>query len=146
VERTLLDSSRAAAEGGGLEMYVSTEVVAGVPLAISLVVTVLSAPASAGDTPMAELVRELGQDGSEVTLVELAAGRAVRRRRTDRPREIADLGAPDDSVLVDFFVPVPGHDALVLLSFSTPLLPLADALAEFFEAIAGTARWEPVPQ
>ena len=37
-------------------------------------------------------------------------------------------------------VVLPGETAL-LLTFSSPLVPVADALAELFEAVAGTVRW-----
>jgi hypothetical protein len=42
---------------------------------------------------------------------------------------------------LDLHVPVPDSSAWLLLSFSTPLAPLADALVGMFDAVAGTLRW-----
>jgi hypothetical protein len=61
---------------------------------------------------------------------ELRSGRAVRVRRFDPPITTLDL-----------HIPVPGGSAWLLPSFSTPLVPLADALVGLFDAIAGTLRW-----
>lgn len=72
-------------------------------------------------------------------MVELAAGTAWRRRgRTD--------AAPDDSkalpsVTLDYQVPVPGTGTHLLLTFSTPLVQIADAMVELLDAVAGSLRW-----
>ncbi len=76
------------------------------------------------------LAATLRADGAEITIAELPAGRAVRVRRFDPPVTSLDL-----------HVPVPGSSAWLLLSFSTPLAPLADALVGMFDAVAGTLRW-----
>ncbi len=143
-ERQLVEAAEAAAERAGVEMYIATETVAGVPVSASLVISLLPAlPAGTdGARGRGRLAAELRTDGAEVTLVDLPAGPAVRRRWTKRTSEATRLGATDDSVLVDFYLTVPGGSALVLLSFATPLLPIAEAMAEFFEAVASTARWD----
>ena len=128
----------AAAAASGLELYMSTETIEGVPLGISLVVTYLPW----AETSLAELAAAFAENGEETTIIDLPAGPALRRRRTARPPEAERLGATDDSVLVDFMLPSPSDDGLMLLSFSSPLLPLAEPLAEMFEAVACTATWE----
>jgi hypothetical protein len=80
----------------------------------------------------ARLADTLGRDDRQVTLVDLPAGQAVRVRSEDLP-----------NTNLDIHVPVPGSSAYLLLSFSTPLAPLADALVGMFDAIAGTLRWIP---
>jgi hypothetical protein len=132
-------AAEAAAANSGLEMYMSTELIGGVPLGISLVVTWIPAAETTGGLPA--LAAQFGENGDETTVLELPVGRVVRRRRTARPPEADRLGAVDDSVLVDFLVPSPADDGFILLSFSTPLLPLAEPLAELFEAVASTAQW-----
>jgi hypothetical protein len=46
---------------------------------------------------------------------------------------------------VQFFVPLPEVDTLLALVFSTPILPLADAYAEVFDAMAMSASWVAAP-
>ena len=70
-----------------------------------------------------------------------AAGRATRRRRTERSKESRKLGSTFPDTIVEYFVPVPGRAELLLLTFSTPLEPLADEMVELFDAVAGTLRW-----
>jgi hypothetical protein len=75
-------------------------------------------------------------------LAAVLAGRAVRARRRSAPQgNPMDYQSPVTNL--DIHVPVPGSSAYLLLSFSTPLDPLADALVGMFDAIAGTLRWIP---
>jgi hypothetical protein len=141
-EEQLAGAARSAAEQGGLEMYVSTDAVAGFPIAASLVVSMLPVE-GAGAAALSSLAEELRADGSEVAMVELAgSGRVLRRRRTALPSAARNLGADSDSVVVDFYLPAPRRSGLALLNFATPLLTLAEPMAELFEAIASTARWD----
>lgn len=68
---------------------------------------------------------------NQVTLTDMAAGRAVRVRRLS---EVTTL---------DVHVPVPDSGAYLMLSFSTPLTALADAMVGLFDSIARTLRWVP---
>ncbi|WP_328770984.1 hypothetical protein [Streptomyces sp. NBC_00286] len=45
------------------------------------------------------------------------------------------------SLSVEYHVPVPGTAAFLLLTFSTPLEPVADAMADLFDAITGSLTW-----
>jgi hypothetical protein len=83
----------------------------------------------------------MSTDGASAVVVDLPSGRAVRRQRVDVV-DAGEIGAPPDqqSVLVDYSFPGP-DGSLLLLSFSSPLVSVADALAELFEAVAGTVRW-----
>jgi hypothetical protein len=127
----LLATAADAYRNGGIELYVSLQAAAGMPLPAALVVTLMPPQASGHGSVSPELLAaKLSARGSEVTLAELAAGRAVRVRRYDPPVTSLDL-----------HVPVPDSSAWLLLSFSTPLAPLADALVGMFDAVAGTLRW-----
>ncbi|GGR11618.1 hypothetical protein GCM10015536_16410 [Streptomyces griseomycini] len=84
----------------------------------------------------------------DASVVELAAGTAVRTRRaTGQPDVSAPSGvpgSPDDalpSVTLDYQVPVPGTEAHLLLTFSTPLVQIADAMVELFDAVAASLKW-----
>ena len=71
-----------------------------------------------------------------MTVVDLPVGQAVRvLRRT---------GTEDGSAMatLEVFVPVPHNGEWLLLSFATPLGPLAPALTKLFDAICTTLRWD----
>ena len=138
----LLSEAHRAREGGAVDMYLSGLPVGGIPLAISLVVTLVPVP-SEGAGSVDEWAPGFDDDGVQATVVELPAGRAVRRQRVDAVDlgTLAEPGTPPlDTLLVDYLLPGPGGTAL-LLTFSSPLVPVAEALAELFEAVAGTVRW-----
>jgi hypothetical protein len=66
--------------------------------------------------------------------------RVLRRERTRQSRK---LGSEFEDTVVEYFVPVPDRDEVLMLTFSTPLEPIADAMVELFDAVAGTLRWQP---
>jgi len=137
----LRQQAHRAREGGAVDMYLSGLPVGGVPLAISLVVTLVPFPS--GVRSLDAVAPALDDDGVQATVVELPSGSAVRRQRVDTVDldDLADPGTPPlDTLLVDYLLPGPGDTAL-LLAFSSPLVPIAEALAELFEAVAGTVRW-----
>lgn len=135
----LLERGRRAREGGGVDLYLSYSDVAGVPLALSLLVSVLPLPP--GVSSLRAVARDLDAEGSRAELVDLPGGTAVRRRRIGNV-DATELGASPDSesLLVDYTFLGP-EDTLLLLSFSSPLVQVADALAELFEAVAGSLGW-----
>ncbi|MGH9137633.1 MAG: hypothetical protein ACRD0G_11385 [Acidimicrobiales bacterium] len=79
----------------------------------------------------------------ERSTVDLAVGRAVRVRKLVRSGLRGTDGREPRSDSVQFFVPLPEADHLLVLTFATPILPLGDAYAELFDAMAATARWRP---
>jgi hypothetical protein len=131
----LLAQTQAAQAAGGLEMFLSLQQVAGVPIAASLVIFLVPAPGQV--VTAADLAWSLDTgDERRVTLVDLPVGEAVRVfRRT---------GTEDgsDSATLEVFVPVPHNGEWLLLSFATPLGPLAPALTKLFDAICTTLRWD----
>jgi hypothetical protein len=134
----LLDQAHQAREGGAVDMYLSDLPIGGIPLALSLVVTLIPVPPDLPDVEA--LAPGFDDDGVQATVVELPSGRALRRQRV-QPMDAEDLGVRQlDTLLVDYLMPGPGETAL-LLTFSSPLVPVAEALAELFEAVAGTVRW-----
>ena len=82
-------------------------------------------------------VRELG-------VVEVAGARAVRRLTSRQERVPDEDGRPGDVLTVtqvDFFVPVPGSDGLLLLTFTTPVEQLGPPLVKLFDVMGGSLRW-----
>ncbi|MFE5035540.1 hypothetical protein [Streptomyces sp. NPDC056683] len=137
------EQAEAAHANGGVEMYVMNQLLGQVPVSAGLVVTLLRpAPGTeAGD--LGDVARSLAvrATAEQVTLVDLPAGPAVRHRYLRRPA--AD--DPDGNKLavthLDVYLAVPNSDQRLLLSFSTPMEPLADALVGLFDAVARTLQW-----
>jgi hypothetical protein len=134
----LIDQAHRARDVGAVDMYLSDLPIGGVPLALSLVVTLLPSPPDL--TNLEDLAPGFDDDGVQATVVDLPSGRALRRQRV-QPMDAEEFEVRQlDTLLVDYLVPGPGDTAL-LLTFSSPLVPVAEALAELFEAVAGTVRW-----
>ncbi|MFI8206070.1 hypothetical protein [Streptomyces sp. NPDC085937] len=76
-----------------------------------------------------------------LTPQDLAAGTAVRVRSATRPTERERQDGHRASVSVEYHVPVPGTAQYLLLTFSTPLAPVADGTAGLFDAIASSLTW-----
>ncbi|MGY5057740.1 hypothetical protein ACWDFR_27305 [Streptomyces sp. 900105755] len=137
------EQAEAAHANGGVEMYAMNQLLGQVPVSAGLVVTLLRpAPGTeAGD--LGDIARSLAvrATAEQVTLVDLPAGPAVRHRYLRRPA--AD--DPDGNKLavthLDVYLAVPNSDRRLLLSFSTPMEPLADALVGLFDAVARTLQW-----
>ncbi|MBY8884699.1 hypothetical protein K7472_07555 [Streptomyces sp. PTM05] len=140
VAERLCEQARAAHARGGVEMYLSMLSVDGIPLSAGLVVTLLPAPAGSADLERLGIAK--GAAGEDVRMVELPlAGPALRTRY----RRVPEADDPDGNTLpvthVDFQVAVPDTEGHLLLSFSTPMEPLADALVKLFDSIAMTLQW-----
>lgn len=132
---------------GGVELYVSTGLDAGVPLPASLLVSVIRPEelGAGGPTTPDELYMVLRDSAPDVSVVPLDAGRALRRRRELLRRDVRDLGHQKPGTELDYFVPVPHSTALLLLSFSTPLGEVSGALVELFDAVAASLHWGAEP-
>ncbi|MEU5622949.1 hypothetical protein [Streptomyces tendae] len=146
-----------AYRGGGIELYLSFQAVGPLTIPASLLVT-LAPLLHAEPLPPEDLARVLAEDAEatedgngnagtpvpEIAVEELTAGTAVRVRRLTRQPGDNGPDAPQAahaSVSVEYHLPVPGTTAYLLLTFSTPLEPIADAMAGLFDAIAGSLTW-----
>ena len=145
LSRDLNETLRSAARQGGLDVLLSLDPVAGEPVPASALVTHLS-----GDTAdLSDLLPTLasGSDGvvvSELDVVEIDAGRAVRRLST-REEQVEAVGDLAGGVLqvtqLEYFVPVPGTSGILVLAFSTPIAALGPPLVKLFDVIARSLRW-----
>ncbi|MFJ9345541.1 hypothetical protein [Streptomyces sp. NPDC101237] len=139
------EQAEAAHANGGVEMYLMNRILGRVPVSAGLVVTLLRPAPGTGAGDLGDIARSLAlraDPGTEdVTLVDLPAGPAVRHRHLRRPA--AD--DPDGNRLavthLDVHLAVPRSDQRLLLSFSTPMEPLADALVGLFDSVARTLQW-----
>jgi hypothetical protein len=131
----LLTQARDAQTAGGLEMFLSLQQVAGVPLAASLVIFLIPPPGTRMVTAQ-DLAKSLAGAGRQTAVVELPVGQAAR--------VLGHNSSPDESAsaTLEVFLPVPNSGEWLLLSFSTPLSPLVPALIKLFDAICKTLRWD----
>jgi len=148
----LRGQAEAAYEAGGVELYLSFMPAEPMTIPASLLVSV---PPPLGTPTDPEQLREaIKTAGPAVTLdvVDLPAGRALRRHtRRMAPLDAAPARAgngssiePDEtteSFGVDFYLPIPHSDALLVLAFSSPLMQLEEVLLDLFDTVADTVRW-----
>ncbi|SFD29076.1 hypothetical protein [Streptomyces aidingensis] len=144
------DVAREGAAKDGLEMYLSTQTVLGVPVPASLLISMEAEERGRNlQLPYDGLAEDLREKypTAQVDLTDLPAGRAVRCRRTEVPEDAVELGVSEQrpTTLLEYFVQVPNAGLYLLLTFSTPLPELADALVEMFDAIAASLSWIPAP-
>ncbi|MEV0206172.1 hypothetical protein AB0H97_13325 [Streptomyces sp. NPDC050788] len=136
-EAQLRDTAQAGVDQGGVVLYLSFLEAGGIPLSASLLVSRLHQRFDGLDA-----VAALAGSG-EVGLVTLpAAGRAARLLRRERTKQSRKLGSEFADTVVEYFVPVPDRDEVLMLTFSTPLEPIADAMVGLFDAVAETLRWQ----
>ena len=132
--------ARDAWANGGLELFLSIDPL----MPASLVVTLIPAPTMADSSSEAlsltSLAASMSDHPGEVAITDLPIGPAVRHRYLAHAEQAATVTSHN----LDVFIPVPGADgAFLLLSFSTALEPLADAMIGLFDVIAATLRWIP---
>jgi hypothetical protein len=142
--RSLTRAAEVAFAGGGIEMYVSLQAAARIPLSATLIVS-LTPPhddPAVAVTPD-RLARALAGPDREVTITDLHAGPAVRVLRQGTLRSGTNAPPEEPSTCLDVHVPVPGSSSFLILSFSTPLTVLAVPMTGLFDAIVGTLRWIP---
>lgn len=145
-----LAKAEAAYSAGGVEMFLSLQQIAGIPVAASLV-TFLVPPPATGAVSAGELAATLAGEDGQVTVVDLPAGTSVRllRRAASHGSDASNGSAAPDgsdggaaSATLEVFAPVPDSGSWLLLSFGAPMGPLAPALTKLFDAISMTLRWD----
>ncbi|MFL6110896.1 MAG: hypothetical protein ACJ786_06040 [Catenulispora sp.] len=126
---------------GGVELYLSNQQVGEVTLSAALVTTLVPAK---DDTPLPTLHQHgtaLAAKGEDVSMVDLAVGPALRHRYRELPDPAAQYGNTLPITHVDYTLAVPNTTSQLMLSFSTPLEPLANQMVVLFDTIAATMQW-----
>jgi hypothetical protein len=126
LRRHLTDLAEAAWQAGGIEFYLSLMQAGPVPLAASLLITLIPPPPS-GPVPAQAVAEEAKKRDRSAKIMQTAAGTCVR--------------AETSATGLSFYFLVPGSGAWLLLAFSGTDGPLGPAMKELFEAIVGTLRW-----
>ncbi|MFJ3756878.1 hypothetical protein [Streptomyces sp. NPDC090080] len=145
--RDIQRKAKDAYKVGGTELYLSTLSVGPVPLASSLLVSVPAPDRWPRTSDAGELAEHLagGDLGGcgEVGVAQLpAAGTAVRSRRREDGDPRTQLGNTMPTTTVTYYVPIPASERWLMLTFSTPVDPLADQMVELFDTVARTLHWE----
>jgi hypothetical protein len=125
-----------------------SDTVEGRPVAASLIASLARDGPGRGDdrSRVEALAARLARIGGPLAGVptgirELPAGWAVRARRRTTIESFAFAGHPAEVENLQYFALIPGTTDVLLLSFSTPNLGLADAMVELFDAIAESLQW-----
>lgn len=132
-----------AVANDAVEMYLNVDLMRGLPVAASCLVTVV--PVGLGTAlPATEVASLMGdRPGDEVGVLEVAGTLAARVRRREPVTDTDGLSTGELAVTrLQVYVPVPNTTEMLLLSFSTPMDPIADAMVTLFDAIAGSLRWK----
>ncbi|WP_329275813.1 hypothetical protein [Streptomyces sp. NBC_01451] len=151
VRQEMLGQAARAFDEGGIELYLSLQQAGPFTVPASLLIA-LGLPPQGGHLPalhdIADRLAAEEKDSREVSVVELAAGTALRvREEYDPARDRPPVGAEKEaelalpSVTLDYQVQVPGAEAILILTFSTPLVQIADAMVDLFDAVAGSLSW-----
>lgn len=132
-----------AVENRAVEMYLNIDVMRGLPVAASCLVTLVSVRFGTA-LSATELAAMMGdRPGDEVGVLEVAGTLAARVRRREPVTDTDGLSTGELAVTrLQVYVPVPNTTEILLLSFSTPMDPIADAMVTLFDAIAGSLRWK----
>ena len=146
--------ARQAASRGAVYAALMYQEVEGLSLSASLLVAVGEAPRDAAGRPvldpaalgrimsgLADAGAPAAADRPPADLFETPAGTAARLRRTTDSGFAGTDGRTVVTAETQYFVPVPGTDKVLALTFSTPNLPARQILEELFDAIAGTLAW-----
>ncbi|MER5973405.1 hypothetical protein ABT112_27375 [Streptomyces sp. NPDC002055] len=143
VRSELLGRAKEAYRNGGIELYLSLQTAGPLTIPASLLLTLVT-PDRPGGIELEALAQHLFDSGpldQDVSIEELQAGRAIRVRTRKVPEQNDPGGNTAPVTTVDYHVGVPGSDSFLLLAFSTPLDPLADAMVELFDAVAHSLIW-----
>jgi len=142
--RELTSVLESAARQGGIDVLLSVDPVAGRPVPASCLVTHVEGPWNGRiDSLVGTLVTRSGAV-HEIGVVEVAGGPAVRRLSTRRERVLDEGDAPGGELTVtqlDYLLPLPGTDGLLVLTFSTPIEQLGPPLVRLFDVMACSLRW-----
>jgi hypothetical protein len=143
VRKELLARTATAYQNGGIELYLSMQQAGPGTIPASLLVTFVP-PQHPEPVPVEELKSVLARNGSpgqRISVEELPSGLAVRVRARAIPGSEDPSGNTLPTTSVDYHIPIPNSPAYLLLSFSSPLDPIADAMVGLFDAIATSLTW-----
>lgn len=155
LRRQLTALAAEAGAGRASELYFAIEVVPGLPVPLSLAVywpptTILGSLPTNPDSVIdlvIEALRSREDSGEFNDVARERFGDTATWRRTKTLVNPAEGEIPEhQTLIVDYWVAVPGTQRVVLLTFSTTLVEAKQQLLELFRTIVSVSDWaEPVP-
>ncbi|NQX12288.1 hypothetical protein HQQ80_11680 [Microbacteriaceae bacterium VKM Ac-2855] len=141
-----------AREAGGRDLYLAGELIPGLSIPSALVVAWpdlrvpgqdAARPEAAASLLREALVEATNADPTEFSDAVAAGSGVVRRARRTRPDAEAEglASAAGETVIVDYWLTVPSSERVVVLSFSSALAELEEALLALYDAIVSTVLW-----
>jgi len=156
VVRLLRRQARTAWESGAVYCACSVDPTDDGPLTAAVTVSVidppLDAPVDAGGRerldPLLHRLKAKEPAGPDDTWTRVEVVHLDGALPAARTAGVEDVDVPDGggwirSVLMQTFVPVPGMRKVVLVTCSSPVVPLADVLLDLFDAVTSTLRLVP---
>lgn len=145
VGESVLRTAEQAYDARAESCWLFTEQAGPLPLAASLTTFLTAAPHLDAQPTVDDLAARIepGDDRVQVRRVDLPAGAAVRVASTTTGSARDLDGEELTSYVVQFYVPVPGAPRVLVLTFATPVVALAEAMGQLFDAIAASLVWEP---
>ncbi|KOV59955.1 hypothetical protein ADL00_25445 [Streptomyces sp. AS58] len=142
VARQLQKTAKDAYRTGGMELYLSTLRVGSLPLSSALLISLPMPGAMPRSSTVHDVADLLQQRGADVTVTQLPfAGTAVRELKTESGIPSIQLGNELSTTKATYYVQVPASDEWLVMTFSTPLDPLAEQMVGLFDAVARTLHW-----
>lgn len=155
LRKNLFELAEKAMAGGASELYLAIEIVPGLTVPLSLTVfwpptPVIGSLPSKPDTLIDLVISALSSlpdSANYKNQLREDFGNTASWRRTKLLSNPADEGAPAyETLLVDYWLAVPGTQRVVLLTFSTSLLESTAQLLELFTVTIAAMRWvDPQP-
>jgi hypothetical protein len=150
ITRELRRQLRVAAEGGAVFCACMVEPTEDGPIPASLTVTIAPGPLGGRDDEarfgaLLASLRAKDAASEEDTWTEVSTVQIPGVGRCARTHGVEDVELPDHAgrlrvVMMQTFIPVPGRNRVVIVSASSPVLPLAAGWFDVFDAITGTVR------
>lgn len=135
LERMLIDAARECANSGVLYCAAYFEPFEGLPVQASVTVAIYAATDGADFSRMATELAD-GEESRTISVVDLDAGRAVKRSGHRRTR-FPGTDEPLELLTHQFFIPVPDSaNMLAVVAFASPNLVLEEDMVALFDAIA----------
>lgn len=144
--RALRAAARTAHGRGAVYCGVMVEGFESALLTASVTVSVVTAPPDADG--VLEHLRPIARSGPDSTWRDVLYADLPHAGRVARTVGVEDVTMPDGAgwlrtVLTQTFVPMPGTDRVVIITASSPILPLAEELHQLFDAISSTFQFLP---
>ncbi len=143
VAQELIGTAKSARDGGAHALYLSMEILPGVPFPAALVATDVPWPAAAGAAPLDDLEAALAAAYPRASVVQHRMG-PVARVMAGETRRIGDTETP--AFDAEFWIPYPSGRGLLDLIVSAPMAADVELYGLLFDAMVDSLTWKaPLP-